>query len=84
MRHSQIDEVVNSSLKVIVSMPNVETSPNVAQGIEALSISGDAIWFSANGSLYKATLDGRDIQHVDSVRGAVEDVPSSVELRWRP
>jgi hypothetical protein len=70
MQHSQIDEVTNSALKDVISMPKVKTSSNVIEGIQGLSISGNTIWFSANGSLYKASLDGRDIERVASVLGA--------------
>lgn len=71
MQHSQLDEVTNSSLKVIVSMPKVKTSPNVGEGIRGLSIQGNTLWFSANGSLYRASLDGRNVEHVASVSGVL-------------
>ncbi|MGB9112027.1 MAG: hypothetical protein WCF24_04790 [Acidimicrobiales bacterium] len=67
----QIDEVTKSGSHIVLSSLKGTASPSGSiKGLRGLSVTKDAIWFTAAGNLYEASLSGHRVRQVGSAPGA--------------
>lgn len=72
LEYGQIDELTPDGPRIVLSSLSGGTSPN--QSIPALSglfVTAHNLWFTAQGSIYEATLSGRHLLSVGSAVGAL-------------
>jgi hypothetical protein len=71
--HGQIDEVTASGPRLVLSSLNGTSaaSGSIAE-LSGLSLTAKVMWFTVGGSLYRASLDGREVRRQGSVSGAID------------
>jgi hypothetical protein len=71
--HGQIDLVTARGPRAVLSSLDGTAAPHGSiPGLSGLSVTNNAIWFTAGDSLYQASLSGRDVRRDGSVPGAVD------------
>jgi hypothetical protein len=70
--NGDIDELERQQVRTILAVPHPEFYPidKSIVGTEGLAVTADAIWFTSNGLLYRASRDGSHIERVPASPGA--------------
>jgi hypothetical protein len=72
-QYGQVDEVTPSGAQVVLSSLEPTAAPKSSiPGLSGLSLTKNAMWFSAANSLYEASPTGRDVRRLGEVPGAVD------------
>ena len=71
--YGQIDEATAVGSRVVLSsLPGTGASSRSIAGLSGLCVSGRSIWFTADNTLYEASLAGRDVRRVGRATGAID------------
>jgi hypothetical protein len=71
--YGQVDAVTPNGAHVVLSSLNTAAAPKRSvPGLSGLSLTKDAMWFTAANGLYEASLTGRDVRRLGDVPGAVD------------
>ena len=72
-QYGQVDEVTPSGAQVVLSSLEPTAAPKSSiPGLSGLSLTKNAMWFTAANSLYEASPTGRDVRRLGEVPGAVD------------
>ena len=71
--YGRIDEVTAGGWRVVLSsLRGGAAADRSIRGLNGLAVAARSLWFTANGSLYRATLDGRDVRRAGAAPGALQ------------
>lgn len=82
--YGQIDETTTTGTRVLLSsLGGPASSSGSIVGLSGLALARFSLWFSANGIVYKRTLDGRSVERIGPAPGAIElDVTDDGIIRY--